>query len=402
MIKMIENGGITAPQGFQASGVVAGVRKKDKKDVALVYSEVMAQGAAVYTTNKFKAAPLQVTMDNLTDGKLQAMVINSGVANACMGQQGVEDAKSMAEITAGALGIQANDVAVASTGVIGMPLPMDIVKKGILDAARKLSPTGGLCAAQAIMTTDLVKKEIACQLEIEGQKITIGAMAKGSGMIHPNMATMLAFITTDANVEAPCLHKILKDCTETTFNMISVDGDTSTNDMLVIMANGLAQNPKITIDSPQAEVLKQGVLEVCTELAKMIARDGEGATKLIEVEVKGALSLEDARKGARAICSSSLVKAAVFGEDANWGRIVTALGYSGAEVDPFLVDVYLGDLMMAEKGTGLNFDEDKARAILQEKDVQITVDLHLGEDSAKSWGCDLSYDYVKINAAYRT
>lgn len=402
MIKIIENGGITAPQGFKASGVAAGIRKKDKKDVAIVYSEVLAQGAAAYTINKFKAAPLQVTMENLSDGKLQAIVINSGVANACMGQQGLEDAKSMAEITAEALGMEAKNVAVASTGVIGVPLPMDIVKKGILDAVSKLSPSGGLCAAQAIMTTDLVKKEIACQLEIEGKTITIGAMAKGSGMIHPNMATMLAFITTDADVEADCLQKILKECTETTFNMISVDGDTSTNDMLVIMANGLAQNNKITIDSPQAEILKKGILEVCTQLAQMIARDGEGATKLIEVEVKGALSLEDARKGARSICSSSLVKSAIFGEDANWGRIITALGYSGAEVDPFLVDVYLGDLMMAEKGTGLKFDEDKARAILQEKDVKITVDLHLGEYSAKSWGCDLSYDYVKINAAYRT
>ena len=402
MIKIIENGGITAPQGFKASGVAAGIRKKDKKDVAIVYSEVLAQGAAAYTINKFKAAPLQVTMENLSDGKLQAIVINSGVANACMGQQGLEDAKSMAEITAEALGMEAKNVAVASTGVIGVPLPMDIVKKGILDAVSKLSPSGGLCAAQAIMTTDLVKKEIACQLEIEGKTITIGAMAKGSGMIHPNMATMLAFITTDADVEADCLQKILKECTETTFNMISVDGDTSTNDMLVIMANGLAQNNKITINSPQAEILKKGILEVCTQLAQMIARDGEGATKLIEVEVKGALSLEDARKGARSICSSSLVKSAIFGEDANWGRIITALGYSGAEVDPFLVDVYLGDLMMAEKGTGLKFDEDKARAILQEKDVKITVDLHLGEYSAKSWGCDLSYDYVKINAAYRT
>ena len=211
MIKIIENGGITAPQGFKASGVAAGIRKKDKKDVAIVYSEVLAQGAAAYTINKFKAAPLQVTMENLSDGKLQAIVINSGVANACMGQQGLEDAKSMAEITAEALGMEAKNVAVASTGVIGVPLPMDIVKKGILDAVSKLSPSGGLCAAQAIMTTDLVKKEIACQLEIEGKTITIGAMAKGSGMIHPNMATMLAFITTDADVEADCLQKILKE-----------------------------------------------------------------------------------------------------------------------------------------------------------------------------------------------
>lgn len=401
MIKIID-GGITSPKGFKASGVAAGIRKKDRKDVALVYSDVLSQGAGVYTINKFKAAPLQVTEKNLADGTLQAIVVNSGIANACMGLIGLKDAQEMTEITAQALNIKATDVAVASTGVIGVGLPMDTVKAGILNAASKLSYDGGLCAAQAIMTTDLVKKEVACQLELDGKTVTIGAMAKGSGMINPNMATMLGFITTDAQVESNCLQKILKDCTEATFNMISVDGDTSTNDMLVIMANGMAENAPITLDSPDMELFKAGVMEVCTILAKMISRDGEGATKLIEVEVKGALSLDDARKGALAICSSSLVKSAVFGEDANWGRIITALGYSGAEVDPLLVDVYLGDLLMAEKGTGLKFDEEKASAILKETDVKITVDLHLGDYSAKSWGCDLSYDYVKINAAYRT
>jgi glutamate N-acetyltransferase/amino-acid N-acetyltransferase len=395
-------GGITAPQGFKAAGVAAGIRKKEKKDVAIVYSQVPAQAAAVYTINKFKAAPLKVTAEHLADGIAQAMVINSGIANACMGQQGMESAKEMAEITAQVLNIKVDDVVVASTGLIGAPLPMDRLEQGIKEAAGKLSTKGGSCAAEAIMTTDLVKKEVAVQLELGEKQITIGAMAKGSGMIHPNMATMLGFITTDADVSAECLQKSLKTAVETSFNMISVDGDTSTNDMVVIMANGIAGNPQITLDNEYYEQFQAALTEICVILAKMIAQDGEGATKLIEVEVSGALSLEDARKAARTICSSSLVKSAIFGEDANWGRIITALGYSGAEVEPEKVDVYIGDLMMAENGTGLSFDEDKAGQILAQKEVIIKVDLKLGEFEAKAWGCDLSYDYVRINADYRT
>ncbi|MDK2824219.1 MAG: glutamate N-acetyltransferase / amino-acid N-acetyltransferase [Clostridia bacterium] len=395
-------GGITAPQGFKAAGVAAGIRKKEKKDVAIVYSQVPAQAAAVYTINKFKAAPLKVTAEHLADGIAQAMVINSGIANACMGQQGMESAKEMAEITAQVLNIKVDDVVVASTGLIGAPLPMDRLEQGIKEAASKLSTKGGSCAAEAIMTTDLVKKEVAVQLELGEKQITIGAMAKGSGMIHPNMATMLGFITTDADVSAECLQKSLKTAVETSFNMISVDGDTSTNDMVVIMANGIAGNPQITLDNEYYVQFQAALTEICVILAKMIAQDGEGATKLIEVEVSGALSLEDARKAARTICSSSLVKSAIFGEDANWGRIITALGYSGAEVEPEKVDVYIGDLMMAENGTGLSFDEDKAGQILAQKEVIIKVDLKLGEFEAKAWGCDLSYDYVRINADYRT
>jgi len=400
-MKIIE-GGVTAPQGFWAAGVAAGIRKKGKKDVAIVYSEVLAKAAAVYTINKFKAAPLKVTEEHLGNGVAQGIVINSGIANACMGQQGMDSAKKMAEIAATALKIKTEDMVVASTGLIGAPLPMDTLEKGIKEAAAVLSREGGLSAAEAIMTTDLVKKEIAVQLELGETTITIGAMAKGSGMIHPNMATMLGFITTDAAVEAGCLQKVLKEAVNTSFNMISVDGDTSTNDMVVLMANGMAKNPVITSDSQYYELFQKAITEICITLAKMIAKDGEGATKLIEVQVHGALSLEDARKAALAICSSSLVKSAIFGEDANWGRIVTALGYSGAEVDPDKVDVYLGDLLMAENGTGLSFDEDKASQILAQKEVILAVDLKLGQYEAKAWGCDLSYDYVRINADYRT
>ena len=396
------DGGITSPKGFKAAGVASGIRKKGRKDVALVYSEQPAQAAAVYTLNKFQAAPLQVTKEHLKDGIAQAIVVNSGVANACMGQQGLMSAKEMAQITADCLLIKAEDVVVASTGVIGVPLPIELITKGIKDASKALSYDGGADAAEAIMTTDLVKKEVACQLEIGGKTVTIGAMAKGSGMIHPNMATMLGFITTDASIESDCLQHVLKKATDASFNMVSVDGDTSTNDMVAILANGLAENPKITMESEYLKDFEAAVTEVCIRLAKMIAQDGEGATKLIEVEVVGAKSLEDARKGARAICSSNLVKAAIFGEDANWGRIVTAMGYSGAEVDPSIVDVYIGELLVAEKGTGLKFDEEKASQILKQKEIKLKVDLNLGSEEATAWGCDLSYDYVKINADYRS
>lgn len=395
-------GGITSPQGFKAAGVACGIRRKGRKDVALVYSQVPARAAAVYTLNKFKAAPLQITEEHLKNGIAQAIVVNSGVANACMGKQGLKTAKEMARIAAESLQIKTEDVIVASTGLIGVPLPVELLSQGIKEAGSILTCEGGTDAAEAIMTTDLIKKEVACQLEIGGKTVTIGAMAKGSGMICPNMATMLGFITTDASIESKCLQSVLQKATNATFNMISVDGDTSTNDMVVILANGLAKNPEITLASQDLAVFEEAIIKVCTTLAKMIAQDGEGATKLLEVEVVGALSLEDARMGAKAICSSSLVKTAIFGEDANWGRIVTALGYSGANVHPLKVDVYIGDLLVAKEGTGLNFDEEKAREILKQKEVKLKVDLNLGSTEAKAWGCDLSYDYVKINAEYRT
>ncbi|SMB83593.1 N-acetylglutamate synthase /glutamate N-acetyltransferase [Desulfonispora thiosulfatigenes DSM 11270] len=395
-------GGITAPQGFKASGISAGIKKNGKKDVAIVCSEVLCKATSVYTINKFKAAPLIVTGENLANKRASAIVINSGVANACMGAQGLEDAKQMALITGEVLNINELDVVVASTGVIGVPLPMKNVKNGIIEAAKIVAKDGNIDAAEAIMTTDSVMKELAYTVRIGNCDVKIGAMAKGSGMIHPNMATMLGFITTDANIEENCLDGILKEAVKASFNMISVDGDTSTNDMVVIMANGMANNEEINTNSENLDAFKNAITHVCTELAKLIAKDGEGATKLLEVEVIGALSLEDARLGAKSICSSNLVKTAMFGEDANWGRIVTALGYSGAEIDPLKVDVYLGNLLMAKAGTGLAFDEDKALEVLKEKDVKVKVDLNLGTYSAKSWGCDLSYEYVRINGEYRS
>lgn len=400
-MELIE-GGITAPKGFKAAGVASGIKKKGKKDMALVYSDVLANVAAVFTINKFKAAPLLVTKDNIENKKAQAIVINSGVANACMGNTGLKDAKEMASLTGKALNINASDVVVASTGVIGIPLPMDKIQKGILDAGKIVEKSGNIAAAEAIMTTDTTKKDLAYKVNLGDSEITIGAMAKGSGMIHPNMATMLGFITTDANIDEDCLQNILKDAVSETFNMISVDGDTSTNDMVVLLANGEAGNKKIVSDSKEYEVFNYAIKKVCEELAKLIAQDGEGATKLLEVEVTGALNIMDARCAAKSICSSNLVKTAMFGEDANWGRIVTALGYSGAEVEPAKVNVYLGDLLMAQNGAGLTFDEDKALEILKEKEVKVKVELNLGDASSKSWGCDLSYEYVRINGEYRS
>lgn len=400
-MKMI-NGGVTTPKGFMAAGVAAGIRKKERPDMAIVYSQVPAQAAAVYTLNKFKAAPLKVTEQNITDGQAQAFVINSGIANAGMGQVGMEQAQQMSDWTAEALSIDKTDVIVASTGVIGMPLPMEKIQQGIVKAAAALKDDGGADAAFAIMTTDTVQKEAALELQLGGQTITMGAMAKGSGMIHPNMATMLGFITTDAAIEAKALKKALKIVVDDTFNMISVDGDTSTNDMVAIMANAQAGNVPLTTDSADWPVFVQGLKTLCTMMSKAIAQDGEGATKLIEATVSGAQTMDDARLAAKAIISSSLVKAAVYGEDANWGRIACALGYSGAEFDAAKVSIALGDVQVAKEGMGLAFDEEKAAAVLQEKQVTITADLGVGQYTATAWGCDLTYDYVKINADYRS
>ncbi len=404
MNKKHVDGGICAPLGFTAAGVAADINSKgnSKKDVALIFSEVPAMAAGVFTLNAVKAAPVLVTQKVLKHGALQAVVINSRNANACTGEQGMKDAHEMGILTAHALGIEKEMVAVSSTGVIGVPLLMDRVAKGIAVAAQNLSKEGNSDAAAAIMTTDTFTKQIAIQIELSGSVITIGGTSKGSGMVHPNMATILGFITTDAKISPSALQAALSKGNEKSFNMISVDGDTSTNDMLLIMANGLSGNPEIQIGTPEFEEFTLALEYVLIYLAKEIARDGEGATKLLEVKIIGAMSEAEAKIAARAVCSSLLVKTAIFGRDANWGRILCALGYSGAHFDPSKVNLYIGDVQVMEKGTPLLFDEEAALKVLSQNEVAILGDLQSGNATAISWGCDLSYDYVKINGAYRT
>lgn len=398
-------GGVTAPRGFLAAGVHANVKGKGglKKDVALVFSQVPAAAAGVFTRNRVKAAPVRLCEERVAGGRLQAIVANSGNANACTGEQGMRDAERMAQVAAEALGIAPELVAVASTGVIGVPLPMDRVEAGIRAAAAALAPDGNAAAAQAIMTTDTFPKEWALQVELSGGRaVTIGGMAKGSGMIHPNMGTMLAFITTDAPIAPAALRAALERGVDASFNMISVDGDTSTNDTVLVLANGLAGGETIVQGTPDWEAFAAGLEQLLVHLARAVARDGEGATKLIEVRVEGAPTLRDARLAARAVAASNLVKAAVFGRDPNWGRVLAAMGYSGAEFDPDRVDLWLGHVQVMAGGAGLAFPEDEARRVLEQDEVVIRADLHAGPASATAWGCDLSYDYVKINADYRT
>jgi len=397
-------GGVTAPKGFMASGVHADIKGKggSKRDVAVLFSKVPCAAAGVYTTNRVKAAPIILTEGWTRDGHLQAVVINSGNANACTGEQGMKDAQIMADLTARALGLESGAVGVASTGVIGVPMPMDRVAKGIAKAAASVSETGGQAAAEAIMTTDTCDKQYAVQFALGGTLITIGAMAKGSGMIHPNMATMLGFVTTDAAVDPGALRVALRAATEKSFNMITVDGDTSTNDMVLVLANGLARNPTIVLGSTLYDTFASALEQVMVHLAKAVARDGEGATKLLEVQVRNAATKADARKAARAVCQSSLVKAAVFGADANWGRVLCAMGYSGAEFDPAKVDLWVGHVQMMAAGAPIPFDEAVAEQVLKESTVVFTADLHAGSVEAIAWGCDLTYDYVKINGSYRT
>lgn len=395
------SGGVAAPRGFRAAGSHVGL-KRVRKDLALVVSQERAAAAATFTTNRVQAAPVLVTRAHVQSGYLRAVVANSGNANACNGPQGLEDARRMARITAEALGIEPQEVAVASTGVIGVPLPMDKIAAGIPRVAKLVSPDGGADAAEAIMTTDTVPKQIAIELEIKGSPVRIGAMAKGSGMIHPNMATMLAFVTTDAAIEPAALQAVLRRSVERTYNRISVDGDTSTNDMVVVLANGLAGHAPLTLDDPELARFEQALDYVNTALAKAIARDGEGATKLIEVRVVGAAGEADAVQAARTIARSSLVKTAIYGEDANWGRIVCAAGYSGVDFDPERVDVFIGPLPVARDGRGLAFDEERAKEILRASEVTVTVDLKAGPAAATAWTCDLTENYVKINASYRS
>ncbi len=399
---------VTQTPGFKAAGVHVGVKtsNKEKKDVALIYSEKPCAVAGMFTTNVVKAAPVYYDMKVVESGRAQAIIANSGNANACTGEQGEKDAATMAEAAGAVLGLKANEVLVCSTGVIGHNMPMDRVLSGIKAAAANLSSDGGRDAAEAILTTDVYRKEISKTVDLNGITVTISGMAKGSGMICPNMATMLCFITTDAAIDSKVLQMALKESVALSFNQISVDGDMSTNDTVLMLANGMAGNAAITPNSDSYQKFVAVLKDICFYLAKKIARDGEGATHLLEAQVIHAASEEDALKAAKSVVSSDLVKAAIFGKDANWGRIICAAGYSGAKFDQSKVDIslssYSGEITVAKNGGGLEFDEDYALKILSEENITAIIDLKAGEFSGKAWGCDLTYDYVKINADYRT
>ncbi len=401
----IIKGGVCAAKGFTANGIHCGIRKnKTKRDLSLIVSEVSASAAAVYTTNLVKGAPLSVTKAHLADGKARAIICNSGNANTC-NADGIEIAEQMSQITADALQISANDVVVASTGVIGQPLDIAPIAAGMSALVAGLGNNSD-AAAEGIMTTDTVKKEIAVSFEIDGVECKIGGIAKGSGMIHPNMATMLVFITTDCAISSQLLQKALSTDIQNTFNMVSVDGDTSTNDMVTILANGLAGNAEITAENEAFATFMQALNTVTVHLCKGIAGDGEGATKLIECAVCGASDEKTAKTVAKSVICSSLTKAAMFGADANWGRVLCAIGYSGAAVDVNAVDVSFvsaaGQIAVCKNGAGVDFSEDLAKKILLEKEITIAINLNSGNATATAWGCDLTYDYVKINGDYRT
>ena len=402
------SGGVCAAKGFTAAGVHCGVKagsSPDKNDLALILSEKECAAAATYTMNRVKAAPLYVTMDHLENGVAWGVVANSGNANACC-PQSHENAEAMSAAAAAATGREPGDFVVASTGVIGQTINISAIQAGLPQAAAALSADGSDAAAHAIMTTDTVKKEIAVSLTIGGKEVRLGAIAKGSGMIHPNMGTMLAFVTTDCAITHELLSDALHEVVSRTFNRVTVDGDTSTNDMCVVLANGMAGNSLIEWKDQDYETFLAALEEVCRHLSRAIAGDGEGASKLVTCKMHGARSEESAERLAKAVVGSSLVKAAMFGADANWGRVLCAMGYSKAPFRPEHVDVSFcsqaGSILVCKQGDGVDFDEDKAKAILTEKEVIIDVDLHEGDESAECWGCDLTYDYVKINGDYRT
>lgn len=404
--KFIE-GSVTAPKGFTAAGVCASVKpsNKTKKDVALIYCEKKCTAAAVYTKNLVKSSAILVTQNHLSDGYAQAVIVNSGNANTC-NADGVEKAEKMCCLAAEALGVDSNDVIVASTGVIGQVLPIEPIEKGVAMMKGTLSKEGGTDAAEAIMTTDTVKKEMAMEMTLGGKTVTVGGIAKGSGMIHINMGTMLSFVTTDAAISSEMLYEALKEAVEDSYNMVSVDGDTSTNDTLAIMASGLAGNPEITEKNQDYRDFVDGITEAFKQLAKKLAGDGEGATKLLICTVTGAKTKKDAVLVSKSVICSSLLKAAMFGADANWGRVLCAVGYSGADVDVTKVDVDFksqkGEIAVCRNGAGIEFSEEKAKEILLEKEIEIIVTLGDGQGKAQAYGCDLTYDYVKINGDYRT
>ena len=405
--KVIEGGGITSPKGFTAGAVYVGVksRKTQKPDVAVLYSETEASCAAVFTTNKFCAAPVILDREILKNGKARAIVINSGNANAATGKQGIEDARTVEREAEKLLGLGEDEVFVCSTGVIGQRLPVDKVLQGIREIIpAKLAKENGSEAAYAIMTTDTVRKECAYELQLSTGTVKIGAMAKGSGMIHPNMATMLVYVTTDAKADPADLQKMLSAAVDKSFNMCTVDGDTSTNDSIFLLANG-ASGVEIKTEEDK-KAMADLVLAICTDMARRVASDGEGATHLIEVEAYGLPTEHDARLVAKSIAGSMLFKAAVFGRDANWGRIMAAAGYSGADVDPTRADCIIksaaGEVQVMKDGFGADFSEELAKKVLTEHDITVIVRFYQGDGEAKAWGCDLTYDYVKINGDYRT
>ncbi len=406
-IEILKEGGVTAPKGFRANGIHCGIRKnKDKKDLMLIVSDVLCDAAAVYTQNLVCGAPVTVTRENLKNGKARAVICNSGIANTC-NADGVEKAEAMCALTEQYTGIPANDVVVASTGVIGQPIDLEPIQSGMQTLVDGLNENGSSAAAQAIMTTDTVKKEIAVSVELSGGKTcTLGAIAKGSGMIHPNMATMLSFITTDANISAEMLQKALRWCVTRSYNMLSVDGDTSTNDTVAILANGLCGNTRMETENEDYAVFCRALFKICNHVVRMLAKDGEGATKLVVCEVVGAADEETARICAKSVIRSPLVKTAMFGSDANWGRVLCALGYAGAAIDVSKIDVSFrsrkGTVPVCKNGAGIEFSEEKAKEVLLEDEIEILVDLNSGDAEATAYGCDLTYDYVKINGDYRT
>ena len=405
----IITGGVTAAKGFQAASTAAGIKYQGRTDMAMVYSEKPCVAAGTFTTNIVKAAPVKWDQDIVYNHpSAQVIICNSGIANACTGEEGFGYCRATAKAAAETLNVDENSVLVASTGVIGMQLPIEKLSAGVKAMAPKLQGTleAGNDAAKAIMTTDTKEKEVAVEIEVGGKTVTIGGMCKGAGMIHPNMATMLAFVTSDVAISKECLEAMVHEVVDDTFNMVSVDGDTSTNDMLCVLSNGMAQNNKIVLKDQSYNIMKDALYHICEQLSRGIAKDGEGATKLLTCNVKNAKTLQDAKIVAKSVITSTLFKAAMFGRDANWGRILCAIGYSDADLDINKVSVTLassaGDIHVCEKGMGVIFDEEKALKVLSEDEIDINIDLNDGIWDATAWGCDLTYDYVKINGEYRT
>jgi glutamate N-acetyltransferase/amino-acid N-acetyltransferase len=401
-IEFVEGGTVTTPQGFMAGAVYAGLKTyaEDKLDLGIVFSEVPCVVAGVFTTSTIKSPSVTMTQEHLSAGKVRGLVVNSGIANACVGEQGYRDAKEIVAIAGRRFGVQAEEILLCSTGLIGVELPVSLIRAGVENL--EMSSDGGHAVARAMMTTDTRPKEVAVTFKVGGRQVHMGGVAKGSGMLHPNMATMLSFVTTDAAVEQEFLQATLNEVSDASFNMLTVDGDSSTNDSVLVLANGLAGNREILAGSADAIIVKEALLQVCVALTREMARDGEGATRLIIVEVSGAQSTVDARKAARTVASSNLVKTAIYGADPNWGRVVAALGRSGAAVDEDRIDLFLNGVWIMEGGKPVPFHRDAVVASMREPEVCIRLQLNLGDGEATAWGCDMTEEYVIINSAYST